>query len=390
MPRPGPSGLPTGVPGAGVERVSLADLTGAADGPPIPPPRPMRARLDALASRIARLSAAAGEEVDLDWEDTLTLRARLLGLRRQGRVSANGSCRLVRCADRWMALNLARPDDVAAVAALTGLAPGVEDPGPWGAVEVAASRMPGADLVARARLLGMPAAALATPCVKAATTHGDGRFGVDVEERWAPLGRPRRTAELVVVDLSSMWAGPLAAMLLSRAGATVRKVESAARPDGARAEPAVYRRLHPPGQEEMVLDLSSAAGRRELRAVVEGADVVIESSRPRALEQLGCGPDQVAARPGRVWLAVTGYGRQPPGSGWVAFGDDAAVAGGLVGWQAPGTPVFLGDAVADPVTGMAAAAAVLGALQRGGGVLVDAALARGAAAMARPSEPCGS
>jgi hypothetical protein len=60
----------------------------------------------------------------------------------------------------------------------------------------------------------------------------------------------------------------------------------------------------------------------------------------------------------------------------VAFGDDAAAAGGLVRWTSRGAPRFLGDALADPVTGLMAARGALEGLIAGGGVLVDVALAR--------------
>ena len=64
------------------------------------------------------------------------------------------------------------------------------------------------------------------------------------------------------------------------------------------------------------------------------------------------------ARPGRVWLRITGYGTDAGSAERVAFGDDAAVAGGLVGYDGAG-PVFVGDAIADPLTGLEAAAAVV-------------------------------
>ena len=109
---------------------------------------------------------------------------------------------------------------------------------------------------------------------------------------------------------------------------------------------------------------------------------MIEASRPRALEQLGLGPDDRPPRPGRVWLSITGHGRAQPGRDWVAFGDDAAVAGGLVGRDAGGGPVFCGDAIADPITGLAGAVAVLRALDAGGGKLIDLSMSRAAGAMA--------
>jgi crotonobetainyl-CoA:carnitine CoA-transferase CaiB-like acyl-CoA transferase len=70
----------------------------------------------------------------------------------------------------------------------------------------------------------------------------------------------------------------------------------------------------------------------------------------------------------------------------VAFGDDAAVAGGLVAWDGDG-PVFCADAVADPSSGLVAVAATLDALAAGGGWLLDVAMSRVAAHLAGPTLP---
>jgi crotonobetainyl-CoA:carnitine CoA-transferase CaiB-like acyl-CoA transferase len=154
------------------------------------------------------------------------------------------------------------------------------------------------------------------------------------------------------------------------------KVESTTRPDGARrGSPAFYRWLHD-GHESLVLDFASGAPAE----VVAEADVVIEASRPRALRRLGIHAEEfLAARPGRVWLSITGYGRDEDR---IAFGDDAAVAGGLTGLDRAGDPVFLGDALADPVTGVFAAHAVARSLADGGGELLSLSLAACAAALA--------
>jgi crotonobetainyl-CoA:carnitine CoA-transferase CaiB-like acyl-CoA transferase len=106
---------------------------------------------------------------------------------------------------------------------------------------------------------------------------------VRVEQRWGVVP-PAGMEGLRVVDLSSMWAGPLAAALLARAGALVTKVASLSRPDGARATAALYGRLHADGRPSIVVDFGTAEGRRELHRLVANADVVIEASRPRALE----------------------------------------------------------------------------------------------------------
>jgi len=80
---------------------------------------------------------------------------------------------------------------------------------------------------------------------------------------------------------------------------------------------------------------------------------------------------------------VTGYGRAEPNAQWIAFGDDAAVAGGLVAWsEADQRPLFFGDAIADPLTGLHAAVAVLARWAAGGGELLDIRLA-GVAARAK-------
>ena len=143
-----------------------------------------------------------------------------------------------------------------------------------------------------------------------------------------------------------------------------------------------YQWVHPPVEASVRLDFRSPTGRAEAAALIDAADVVIEASRPRALEQLGLGPDNRPPRPGRVWLSITGHGRSWPGRDWVAFGDDAAVAGGLVGRDADGGPVFCGDAIADPITGLAGAVAVLRALEAGGGKLIDLSMSRAAGAVA--------
>ncbi len=96
-------------------------------------------------------------------------------------------------------------------------------------------------------------------------------------------------------------------------------------------------------------------------------------------------------------MSVTGYGRAEPGRHWAAFGDDAAVAGGLVAWEDDANPVFCGDALADPVTALSAAAGLFEALAGGGGVLLDVSMQASAASLtaaraAQPSTParrCG-
>ncbi|WP_420312958.1 CoA transferase [Streptomyces sp. YS-B37] len=301
--------------------------------------------------------------VPVDLPSALFLRAQLAGLERPSRTSANGSCHLLRTADGWVAVNLARPDDLAAVPALLALLGSPDEPE---GLHAAVRRNTATEVAEAARLLGIAAAV-------PGSAQG-GRPAVHAE-RWGER-RFRAMAGIRVVDLSALWAGPLCARLLGLAGARVVKVESATRPDGARyGTPAFYRWLHD-GHGSVVVDFAPGA----LDAIVAEADVVIEASRPRALRRLGLRAEEfLAARPGRVWVGITGYGRE---NDRIAFGDDAAVAGGLTGHDPVGDPVFLGDALADPVTGVFAAQAVARSLAEGGGELLCVSMSACAATLA--------
>ena len=153
-------------------------------------------------------------------------------------------------------------------------------------------------------------------------------------------------------------------------------MESLGRPDGIRSGPREFFDLLNAGHRSVALDFSSDAGREQLQRLLRRADIVVESARPRALRQLGIDAEAlVEAVPGLVWVGISGYGRSEPGARWAAFGDDASVAAGLVvATQDAGSPVFCGDALADPLTGLHAAVAALASWSAGGGHLLDLSL----------------
>lgn len=337
----------------------LAALTGLPDGPPDVSRAAVLSRAGAVAST---LSGQLGIAVDA--AELLAGRAALSGLHRRGRISAGGATRLIAGRDGWFALTLARPDDVAAVPALLESEVPVEHV--WSAIIEWAGRRQVAAVAERARLLGLPVGVQAETTASAPVVRRHG-----ARNPFQDYGR------LLVVDLSSMWAGPLCGQLLARAGATVIKVESPSRPDGTRqGEPRFFDWMNA-GKLCYATDFGQPAELRQLLAV---ADVVIESSRPDALVHRGLGPEDVPARDGRVWLRVTGHGTEGAHAHWVGFGDDAAVSGGLVGSDPAGSgPVFCGDAIADPLTGMHAALAMAKSLRRGGGEVIEIALAAVAA-----------
>jgi hypothetical protein len=360
-------------------------LTGRADRPPLGPPWPLVERLVHVGEILASLGGGA-------LPDPLALlgeRAAISGLSRHGDVSCGGATRLLPASDGWIAVSMARPDDVAAVPAWLELDDGPADH--WETiVRVVATRSATA-LVDRAGLLGLPVAELG----QRGERGQRGQRGRSTDPLFDDLpvlasayGAAKRapTNAATVVDLTSLWAGPLCGHLLQLAGAQVVKVESSARPDGARRGPAAFFDLLNGGKESVVVDLASNDGIAALRRLLFAADVVIEASRPRALQQLGIdAPTLLTADAGpTVWISITGYGRDNGNATRVAFGDDAAAAGGLVVWDGAG-PCFCADAIADPITGIVGAAAALRALASGRRWMIDVAMAGVAADLAGPT-----
>lgn len=346
-------------------------LTGLIDQP-LGPPSGLVEGTDRLARSFPGLDALA----------LLGERAALMGLWRRGATSCGGSCRLLRAEHGCMAVSLARDDDMEMVPAWLELdtAPATT-PAVW---SVVAARVAAGDprpLAARAHLLGLPVA------IVGELARPGGRAGVLAVRLGEAPPRPDLTG-LVVIDLSALWAGPLCGDLLARAGATVVKVESTQRPDGARRGSRDFFDLMNGQKRSVALDLQGRDGIRVLHELVRRADVVIEASRPRALAQFGlAGPDVVEADGGpQVWISITGYGRSGDEANRVAFGDDAAAAGGLVTWRGP-EPLFCSDAVADPLAGLTAADGCLSALRSGGRWLLDVSMAAVSAGLAGPTLP---
>jgi hypothetical protein len=241
----------------------------------------------------------------------------------------------------------------------------------------------GAELAERAELLGVAAtpvgpgragpvctaAAAPSPLAAAPSPLAAGLSSPPAAALSSPLAaRPVRG--LLVVDFSALWAGPLCAHLLGLAGARVVKVETPGRPDGARRGAAAFYELLHGGHRSVVLDPETRGGRRAMAALVAAADIVVESSRPRALAGFGLDAEAAVAA-GASWVSITAHGR---GSNRVGFGDDVAAGSGLVAHGGDGTPLFCGDALADPLTGLTAAALAMTAPPGGGGVLWDLAM----------------
>ncbi len=262
------------------------------------------------------------------------------------RSAGLGASRLMRTRNGgWFALTLLRQEDRAMLPALF-----LDDIAGDGdeAIAVAVGRHHVNDLVARGRLLGLPvASADETPVSPPLATIAEG-----------PFCRRDAAAKPLVIDLSAIWAGPLAGHLLWLAGAEVVKVESLTRPDLIRRDdPATFDLINQ-GKASVLIDFASDAEKAALIALIRRADIVIESSRPRALRQLGIDADRlVRDTAGLVWLSVTGHGFVGEAIDWAGIGNDCGVAAGLsrAMERASGRIGYVGDALPDPLTGIVAA-----------------------------------
>lgn len=314
----------------------------------------MTALLDAVAAAGERLVAASDGRVAFDARQALS-RGEDLALQEPGLWSPNRHCRLVACQDGWLAVSLARDDDRDLVPAWTGAS---FDTDPWEAVIAAAADRSAGQMAASAQALHLPVAIVGE--------------AAPVTPPELPVGAAR---DGMVVDLSALWAGPYCAGLLAEAGHEVVKIESPGRPDPTSHHmPALDARLNG-AKQRVTMEL----GDPDLIATIGRARVLITAARPHALARLGLDEASLFARnPGLLWVAITAHGWRGAAAMRVGFGDDCAAAGGLVRWLG-GTPNFIGDALADPLTGLTAAILALEALADGRSGLLDVPLAGTAA-----------
>ncbi|MFI8188010.1 CaiB/BaiF CoA transferase family protein [Streptomyces sp. NPDC085946] len=201
---------------------------------------------------------------------------------------------------------------------------------------------------------------------------------------------PRPAAPLTglrVLDLATLFAGPLAATLLGDFGAEVVKVEHPAKPDPSRGHgPAkngvgLWWKLLGRNKRTITLDLSTPGGRATLLRLAAGTDVIIENFRPGTLEKWELGwPELSAANPRLVLARVTGFGQFGPYAHRPGFGTLAEAMSGFAAITGePGAPPTLPPfGLADSIAGLTTAYAVMTALaareRTGEGQVVDLAL----------------
>jgi crotonobetainyl-CoA:carnitine CoA-transferase CaiB-like acyl-CoA transferase len=218
---------------------------------------------------------------------------------------------------------------------------------------------------------------------------------------------------LRVVDMTTSYAGPTAAMYLADLGATVIKVERPGHGDDARG-------WGPPfvdgasawfasanrNKKSLVLDVRSGQGREVLLRLLDTADVFLQNMNPAKLIRLGIDGESLLRRnPRLVYCAVSGFGLSGPASDLPGYDLAAQARSGLmsVTGEKGRSAQRVSTALSDVVTGMCATLAINAALVRqvrsGRGEIIDVSLLDSDLALMAPriasyhageQEPCPS
>ena len=175
-----------------------------------------------------------------------------------------------------------------------------------------------------------------------------------------------------VLDMSQAISGPYAGRILSDLGADVIRI------DGPRTDvtelfgavidgrAGMYAQMNA-GKRSVGVDLAAPGGPDLIRELAGRADVMIENFRPGVLDRYGLGYQALAAmNPGLVTVSVTGFGASGPDAGRRALAPVIHAESGLLARQAEldgGAPADLPVALADTVTALHVAIAILAALQ---------------------------
>jgi crotonobetainyl-CoA:carnitine CoA-transferase CaiB-like acyl-CoA transferase len=191
-------------------------------------------------------------------------------------------------------------------------------------------------------------------------------------------------ADLKVLDVSTILAGPLCCQILGDFGADVVKIEHPTLGDGMRGHglskdgiPLWWKEVAR-NKRTLALSLSAAEGAEVFRRLVATADVVVENFRPGTLERWGLGPDVLLAiNPRLVLVRLTGFGQSGPYATRAGFGTLAEAMSGFAHLTGPSDspPTLPAFGLADTIAGITASSAALMALRHrdatGRGQVVD-------------------
>jgi crotonobetainyl-CoA:carnitine CoA-transferase CaiB-like acyl-CoA transferase len=200
---------------------------------------------------------------------------------------------------------------------------------------------------------------------------------------------------LRVLDLSRILAGPTCTQLLGDLGADVIKVERPGagddtrawgppfvkRPDGTDTQESAYYLCANRNKRSVAIDLSTAEGAEQVRALAATADVLVENFKVGTLARYGLDyPTMAKGLPGLVYCSITGFGQTGPHAHRSGYDLLAQGFGGMMSLtgEPDGEPMKVGVGIADVMCGMYAATAILAAVRHrdrsGEGQHIDLAL----------------
>jgi len=198
---------------------------------------------------------------------------------------------------------------------------------------------------------------------------------------------PGPLANLKVVEMGTLIAGPFCARLLAEFGAEVVKIETPGEGDPLRK----WRQLHEGNslwwyaqarnKKSVAVNLKAPEGQQVVRELVAGADIVVENFRPGTMEKWGLGYEALAAaNPGLVMVRLSGYGQSGPYRDRPGFGAIGESMGGMryITGYPDRAPVRVGISIGDSLAAMFGVIGALTAIHHratsGRGQVVDVAL----------------
>ena len=193
--------------------------------------------------------------------------------------------------------------------------------------------------------------------------------------------------DIKVIDIATLFAGPMAATMLGDFGAEVVKVEHPKNGDPVRSHGSskngvgLWWKMLARNKKSLTLYLGSPEGQEIFKKLVKDADVVIENFRPGTLEKWGLGYEELSKINPRLVLArVTGFGQIGPYAKRPGFGTLAEAMSGFasITGTADGPPTLPPFGLADGISALTTAYAVMTALHAreitGKGQVIDLAI----------------
>jgi crotonobetainyl-CoA:carnitine CoA-transferase CaiB-like acyl-CoA transferase len=179
-------------------------------------------------------------------------------------------------------------------------------------------------------------------------------------------------SDVIVIDLSRVFAGPYCTMMLGDMGATVIKVEQPGKGDDTRhfgppyiaGESAYYLGLNR-NKHSITIDFNDPDQKQRLLELISTATVLVENFRPGTLERQGLGYEALRAiNPGLIYCSISGYGQNGPYAARPGYDFVAQAEAGImaVTGEIEGEPQRVGSPVADNTAGMFACMSILAAL----------------------------